>query len=857
MLRLHAWITAAFLLMTLAGSGTAGEFKRSASRKVLAPPDIVTHLAIAMGGAVSLGAFEAGILAEFTQQLSLYNRQSEADGRDHRYVVDVLAGASAGSMSLAVLANEMYEPSHDVADSAYTSQSVFYRAWVEGIDVRGLIDPSRGSKKLNADPFLFNVRDIYSIANVALGTGLPLASDSVAVRGGKRLAPGLENEQPSDPPGRRGERRLSIAPRRLGLGMTLSNMDGVTRKIEFEGATYEHTYFDDRRTFLLSHDGRDISLLDAPDVKISWNDVAKTAIASGAFPFAFPPVTLERHRGEYMHAPLEFRNTKTRTFRYVDGGFFDNDPLQLARILARSLDGSRANDATADPLDSERQKALHEPQRDRRFIYLAPNVPVADPELEGEPVATVEDRPWDDRLQSYASRIVQMGMGAAGGQGFRDYISESDRNQEEIVELAREVYALRDSVGVAENLLRAIDYMSTFDVASGDVMLLHKMVGYAGRSISGRPVVYWRNLDVEVSRRVDLSQDWVDDLAIAYWLHGVSDSSGVEHGSAGRILKQLFVQLFEIRGLFATNNFVLITTSDEQGVVGGRFNAFGGFFNHDLRDLDFYLGRYCAQQVLMHDLGVDVMAAFQDTISVGELDERRAPLRNVKSLVSHFPTVEDRMAFRNDAERRLGAYVDHLELGRLPGAAAFSAGNRWLDSSIFHEPRHYLLRGMIGYDKLHSLGVGGAADIRKMLRWVPILRDTRIAARDQDYDQVFRNADRVWGQLFVAGEYGFWDPDGVHYFDVGGAFQLHWRASNWVAPRFMFEGGRRIRSERITDLDGSHGTFEAIGIELGIFHLGVRTERSPSFLDSSPTGLMRVGFSLVPRTTWKVLRTYR
>jgi predicted acylesterase/phospholipase RssA len=58
-----------------------------------------------MGGGVSLGAFEAGAIAEMVRQFEEYNLKS----KNSKYVVDVLAGASAGSMTLALLGREILQ----------------------------------------------------------------------------------------------------------------------------------------------------------------------------------------------------------------------------------------------------------------------------------------------------------------------------------------------------------------------------------------------------------------------------------------------------------------------------------------------------------------------------------------------------------------------------------------------------------------------------------------------------------------------------------------------------------------------------------------------------------------------------
>ena len=91
---------------------------------------------IVMGGGVSLGSFTGGALAEITRQLrdnlnpELYSRAE----------IDVLSGASAGGMTLAmllrVLANPEGFPDEKIVQKARDSQ---YDAWVDKIDIKNLI----------------------------------------------------------------------------------------------------------------------------------------------------------------------------------------------------------------------------------------------------------------------------------------------------------------------------------------------------------------------------------------------------------------------------------------------------------------------------------------------------------------------------------------------------------------------------------------------------------------------------------------------------------------------------------------------------------------------------------------------
>jgi predicted acylesterase/phospholipase RssA len=70
-----------------------------------------------------------------------------------------------------------------------------------------------------------------------------------------------------------------------------------------------------------------------------WREMAATAIASAAVPVAFEPVVLNRYRYEFgqQWAPA-LGNKDSYPFTYVDGGVFNNEPVQEALRLAAFID---------------------------------------------------------------------------------------------------------------------------------------------------------------------------------------------------------------------------------------------------------------------------------------------------------------------------------------------------------------------------------------------------------------------------------------------------------------------------------------------------------------------------------------
>lgn len=70
-----------------------------------------------------------------------------------------------------------------------------------------------------------------------------------------------------------------------------------------------------------------------------WKELAATAIASGAVPLAFEPVVLTRYAHEFGQEWTDALADQTAyPFTYVDGGLFNNEPVQEALRLATYLD---------------------------------------------------------------------------------------------------------------------------------------------------------------------------------------------------------------------------------------------------------------------------------------------------------------------------------------------------------------------------------------------------------------------------------------------------------------------------------------------------------------------------------------
>jgi hypothetical protein len=93
------------------------------------------RLAIVISGAVSLGAYEAGVLYEVLRGLENHNSNPET-GPEERIIVDVLSGASAGGMTAAITSQTLL---FNAGALTKPYDNPFYNPWVRDIDLLPLL----------------------------------------------------------------------------------------------------------------------------------------------------------------------------------------------------------------------------------------------------------------------------------------------------------------------------------------------------------------------------------------------------------------------------------------------------------------------------------------------------------------------------------------------------------------------------------------------------------------------------------------------------------------------------------------------------------------------------------------------
>jgi Patatin-like phospholipase len=256
---------------------------------------MTVRLAITVAGAVSLGSYEAGVLFEILDAIAQHNA-SASDG--NKILIDVLTGASAGGMSVTVLAQKLLFDADSLADPY---DNVLYRAWVRDIGLQGLLNLQQDEKPT------------HSI----------LSSDLVETLSKKYLCQRYETQAPLAP------RKHPASADWIRLGLALSNLNGIDYRYEMRPSqAFTYTRFQDRLYATID------STSDRPSF---WEPLRNAAVSSGAFPFAFRVKDLMRQRSEYDSPNIVFPGP-SETFTYTDGGVFQNAPLGLAKNLVDQID---------------------------------------------------------------------------------------------------------------------------------------------------------------------------------------------------------------------------------------------------------------------------------------------------------------------------------------------------------------------------------------------------------------------------------------------------------------------------------------------------------------------------------------
>ena len=326
----------------------------------------VYDIGLAMAGAISAGAYSAGVVDFLFQALHEWElaKRDDPDGvPNHSVCIRAAAGASAGSITAALAAVAVaggLRP--EKAAAAETGEQPYkcvlpalYKAWVTLPDVASAgVDPN----DLLANNDLKDGASPQSILNA--GTLSALTGEAL----------GLPDPPPGgEPPPAFGGAPLPYLAERLHIYLTLSNMRGVPYFVGFEGSGevrgHHMMCHGDRAHYVLEgigiHDsenrwlsgdtGVSLKITSAPRAgkpsDDAWMTYGHTALASAAFPVGLAARSIEADIGQYETRkwprlseaassypprwPQKIRDCGKFTFMSLDGGLIDNEPFEYAR----------------------------------------------------------------------------------------------------------------------------------------------------------------------------------------------------------------------------------------------------------------------------------------------------------------------------------------------------------------------------------------------------------------------------------------------------------------------------------------------------------------------------------------------
>jgi hypothetical protein len=316
------------------------------------PPAATFEIGLVLAGAVSAGAYTAGVLDFLIEALDAWYDAKESErakhGDDlkawavppHDLTLKVISGASAGSMVGAISAAALQYDFPHIRDKDRASgpANPLYKPWVLDIDISKLL----GSKDFD------KVRDrvVSLLDSTAL---MDIATTAINFKGRDRSRPYLANP--------------------LKLLLTVTNLRGIPYALNLRGtpgARHEmECHADHVRFALLGFDGRQPGPLCSDETPLTfpkatdddrWTKLAWAALASGAFPLFLQPRGLSRQSEDYDYRfialpggmdPLiaqilpSWPSSTADPYDYlcVDGGAMDNEPLELARVELAGLLG--------------------------------------------------------------------------------------------------------------------------------------------------------------------------------------------------------------------------------------------------------------------------------------------------------------------------------------------------------------------------------------------------------------------------------------------------------------------------------------------------------------------------------------
>lgn len=331
------------------------------------------EIGLVLGGTVSAAAYTAGVIDFLIEALDAWTvakTRGDAAAPLHKTIIRILSGTSGGGISCVLLARTIgsaFPPCTEMTTPEERALNPFYNVWVNQIDMTDLLqtDDLDGSGPLTS---------------LLCPQKLDVVSDQMARYRGPPL--GL-NGTP--------HKRDYIEPL-LPVVLTLTNLRGIPYSAYFRGPSKRPEFYVDNadhfrfRVDVTGTNPPAPETLKPYEVGISetaangvqpWITIIHVARGTSAFPVGLPPQTIARDPQHYRYRyavigpdaewlrpawpymlPVGSEPDSPYQFLCVDGGCFDNEPIEFARqwlagVLGQNEQrGDRAHRAVVlvDPL---------------------------------------------------------------------------------------------------------------------------------------------------------------------------------------------------------------------------------------------------------------------------------------------------------------------------------------------------------------------------------------------------------------------------------------------------------------------------------------------------------------------------
>ena len=310
------------------------------------------RLAINMSGAISAGAYTAGVLdfliealeewekakVAFRAQIATHATSVQNAVPLHDVSINAFTGASAGGMCAAIAATMVQgDFGHIRTGEERGTNNTFYESWVNTIDISEFLQTAdiNGGKALVS---LLDCTIIDTIADQAIKPPTPISKSYIA----------------SD----------------LSLFLMLTNVRGVSYPLYVDGSMSLEEYiafYGDKLHFQVVPNGGSINMQTAKGLPLDgtgedkWVLLKDAAKATGAFPIFLAPRKLTRQISDYAIPPwVRIGDPRDRDAippdfptplpaewdtLNVDGGLTDNDPMALAEDFLAINNGSAVTNA--------------------------------------------------------------------------------------------------------------------------------------------------------------------------------------------------------------------------------------------------------------------------------------------------------------------------------------------------------------------------------------------------------------------------------------------------------------------------------------------------------------------------------